>query len=286
MARIGKLIVALATLALLAAACGTEDANGGAGAGPIDHPTGPDELVLRVEHVGGFVPVDWNLRSLPAFSLYGDGRLMVEGPVIEIYPGPALPNLQVTRLAEEAVQAILEAARDAGLMDGDASYDFPCIADAATTRFTVVADGRTNVVEAYALGLDEGAGCPNVDVEARAPLATFERQLGDLRSWLPEGSVGREEPYEPTEMRLYVQPYRGEPELEQEPIAWPHEPGLGAFGEPVDVLPEARCGVVSGQDLARLLLDAERANQLTPWTSGGDDHALTFRPLLPDEHGC
>jgi hypothetical protein len=28
------------------------------------------------------------------------------------------------------------------------------------------------------------------------------------------------------------------------------------------------------------------ANGLTPWTSGGTDYHLIFRPLLPDEHTC
>jgi len=286
MARTRMLVPVLAAVALLLAACGTGDANGGAGSDGIDHPTGSEELLLRMELVGGFVPVEHHLLRLPAFSLYGDGRVIVEGPVIEIYPGPALPNLQVTRLSEEAVQAILEAAREAGLMDGDASYDYPCVTDVPSTRFTVVAEGRTSVVEAYALGFDEGGACPNVDEEARAALVGFQRKLGDLRSWLPGGSVGREEEYVPSAMRVYVQPYRPDPELAQDPIAWPLEPGLDAFGEPAEALPEARCGVVSGDDLSLLLADARQANQLTPWTSGESEYGLMFRPLLPDEHGC
>ena len=285
MNRMRTLVVAVIVIALLASACG----RGGNGPrdGGIDHPTGSDELVLRVEIVGGFVPVDYTLRALPGMSLYGDGRLVVEGPVIEIYPGPALPNLQVTRLSEEGVEAILGAARAAGLTDGDATYDYPCVEDAGTTRFTVVADGRTSVVSAYALGFEDGGGCGgDVDTGARAALADFQAKLGGLRGWLPDGSIGREETYVPTEMRVYVQSYRGEPELPQPPIEWPLEPGLDAFGEAVEVLPEARCGLVSGEDLSSVLADAAGANQLTPWTTGTREFALVFRPLLPDEHGC
>lgn len=299
--------IALLTVAIFAGACGGLNDDGAGGGGPgtggtggtgstggttgIEHPTGADELVLRIFTGGGFVPVEYNLRALPGISIYGDGRMIVEGPMIEIYPGPALPNLQVTRLTEEAVQAILEAASDAGLLGKDASYDYPCVADLPTTTFTVVAEGETHTVSAYALGVegDMGAdtcGLPGIDVEARAALADFQTKLGDLRSWLPEGSIGAEEQYVPSEMRLYVQAYRGDPALEQSPVEWPLATPLSSFGDPVPDLADFRCGVVGGDDLATLLPAAQSANQLTPWTSDGETRGLIFRPLLPDEHTC
>jgi hypothetical protein len=279
--------------ALILSACGRLNDDGpGPGGGPagIDHPTGPDDLVLRMAIGGGFVPIEYNLRALPGISLFGDGRLIVEGPVIEIYPGPAMPNLQVSRLTEEAVQAILEEARAAGLLGEDASYDYGCIADAPTTTFTVVADGGTHTVSAYALGFEQGTtgGCGGapVDTEARAKLFAFSTRLGDLRSWLPEGSIGAEEQYTPDEIRVYVRPYVGTPELEQQPVDWPFAGPLSSFGKPDGNLDETRCGVVSGTDLELLLPEAYAANELTPWTSDGADYGLIFRPLLPDEHAC
>ncbi|HSJ50958.1 MAG TPA: hypothetical protein VLA90_06695 [Actinomycetota bacterium] len=277
-------------VALVFAACGGvgDDEGPGSGGDGIEHPSGADELVLRVHTGGGFVPVEFTLREIPGFSLYGDGRLIVTGPVIEIYPGPALPNLQVTRLTEEGVQAILEEARRVGLLDDDASYDYPCVTDVPTTTFTVSAEGRTHTVSAYALGFEDQmtADCPDVDVEARAALSAFWTKLGDLESWLPEGSLGESEPFVPEEMRVYVMPYQGDPELEQEPIEWPLEGSPAEFGEPDRNLPDYRCGVVSGDDLDLLLPLAERANQLTPWVADGDEVGLVFRPLLPDEDGC
>ena len=44
--------------------------------------------------------------------------------------------------------------------------------------------------------------------------------------------------------------------------------------------------MVSGEDLTTLLAAAKDANALTPWTSGGTEYHLIFRPLLPDEHTC
>jgi hypothetical protein len=295
--RVGRIGVAVAAVAVLASACGglaNDDTDSGGttgatGAKGIEHPTGADQLILRVAYEGGFVPYEYTFGSTPFWSLFGDGTLIVPGPQIEIYPGPVLPNLTATPLSEDGIQAILEAARDAGLMDGDANYGNQCIADAATTVFTTDADGQTSVVSAYALDVGEPAGtCGNgKDADARARLAEFQAKLTDLRSWLPDGSLGTERPYDPTEMRVYVLPYQGDAELPQDPIEWPLEPPLDAFGEPVQNAPAAtRCGVVTGEDLATLLAAAKDANALTPWTSGGTDYQLIFRPLLPDEHAC
>jgi len=295
--RVGRIGVAVAAVAVLASACGgvgnddtgSGGSTGATGAIGIEHPTGADQLILRVAYEGGFVPYEYTLGSTPFWSLFGDGTLIVQGPQIEIYPGPALPNLVAIPISEEGVQAILGAARDAGLMDGDATYSNDCIADAATTVFTTNADGETSVVSAYALEVGEPPGtCGGKDDgDARAALAEFQAMLGDLQSWLPADSVGAEEPYDPSEMRVYVQPYRGEAELPQGAIEWPLDVPLDGFGEPAANAPtDTRCGLVSGSEFETLFAAAHNANQLTPWTSGGTEYGLIFRPLLPDEHTC
>lgn len=286
--RTRMLAITLVAAALLTA-CGRFN-DTGAGDDAIAHPTGADDLVLRVATGGGFVPVEYNLRSLPGISIFGDGRMIIEGPVIEIYPGPALPNLQVRHLTEQAIQAILREARAAGLLGADATYDYPCVADLPTTTFTVAADGRTHTVSAYALGFteaaEESAQCPGVDAQARQRLYDFQLKIGGLDGWLPEGSFGPEQPFEPNEMRVYVLPYRGDPELEQPKVDWPLLPELDRFGEPDTNFTDIRCGVVAGEDLATLMPEARSANELTPWASDSGEFALIFRPLLPDEHTC
>jgi hypothetical protein len=273
---------------------GNDDPGSGGGTGAsgttgIEHPTDANDLILGVAYEGGFVAYEYTLGTTPFWSLFGDGTLIVPGPQIEIYPGPALPNLTATPVSEDGVQAILQAARDAGLMDGDANYGDMCIADAANTVFTTTADGSTSVVSAYALDVGEPTGTcgGGKDAEARAKLVAFQAKLTDLASWLPAGSLGTEAPYDPTEMRVYVLPYQGDPELPQDPIAWPLATSLDGFGEAVANAPsETRCGVVTGEDLTTLLAAAQDANALTPWTSGGTEYHLIFRPLLPDEHTC
>jgi hypothetical protein len=294
-----RVVVTIAALAVLAAGCGRPNdgsghtgGSGGSGAsgapGALSHPTGADELVLRVEYQGGFVPYGFTLSSVPTWSLFGDGTLITQGPQVEIYPQPALPSLARTPISEDGVQAILQATRDAGLMDGDANYGDECIADATTTVFTTYANGSRSVVSAYALDAGEPAGtCGSTqDAKARAALGEFQVKLGDLTSWLPRGSVGQETPFDPTEMRVYVLPYRHDPQLPQEAIDWPVETPLSTFGEPVANDPQTRCGVVAGDEFERVYAAAQSANQLTPWMSNGEKYGLILRPLLPDEHGC
>jgi hypothetical protein len=295
--RVGRIGVAVAAVAVLASACGgvanddpgSGGTTGATGATAIEHPTGADQLILRVSYQGGFVAYEYTLGTTPFWSLFGDGTLIVPGPQIEIYPGPALPNLTATPVSEDGIQAILQAAEDAGLMDGDQNYVDMCIADAATTVFTTTADGKTSVVSAYALDAGQPTGTcgDGKDAAARAKLAAFQTKLTDLQSWLPADSLGTERPYDPTEMRVDVLPYQGDTELPQEAIAWPLDVPLDGFGETVPNAPAAtRCGVVTGEDLTRLLAAAKDANALTPWTSGGTEYQLIFRPLLPDEHTC
>lgn len=296
--RIGT-IAGLTVLAVLAAGCGRLNdggpaAGGSGGSGPtgasgsISHPTSADELVLRIEYRGGFVPYEFTLSSMPIWSLFGDGTVITQGPQIEIYPQPALPSLVRTPITEDGVQAILEAAHEAGLMDGDANYGDQCIADAATTVFTTNANGSTSVVSAYALDVGEPAGTcgSKEDQKARAALAEFQAKLGDLLSWLPHGSVGEETPFDPTEMRVYVLPYQRDPELPQTAMDWPLGTPLSAFGEPLADQPETRCGVLAGDEFDQVYAAARSANQLTPWVSEGTKYRLILRPLLPDEHTC
>jgi hypothetical protein len=282
--------VVLAVLAL--AACGDVPTNTGGGGASSETPPPPtDELVLRVETGGGLVPVELALRALPSFSLYGNGRVITEGPQIAIYPSPALPNLLERSVSDEGVQAILAEAERAGLLGPDRSYELPGTADVPVTTFTVVADGVTHTTSVTGLGAEE-SGAVNLsddELAARRAIAEFNTKLLDLASWLPAGSVGEEAPFDFAELRLYSSPYEvtQEPGLEQEPKPWPLGEPLAAFGEPAGgALADLRCGVVTGEELATLLPVAVTSNEITPWTSGGESYLLVFRPLLPDEHGC
>ena len=276
----------LALLAVIAAACANEP--GGSGDGGIDHPTGADQVILRLSYEGGFVPIEYGLTQFPSFTLYGDGRIVVPGPQIEIYPGPALPAVNQRIMNEEGVQAIIQAALEAGLGQGDRDHsDFgsTVIADASTAVFTFSANGRVSQVSVYALAElpEQPDGMPDEEFEARTALNDLARRLSALEQWLPRGSVGPEEPFVADGYRLFVGSYRPAEELPQDPVEWPLTTPLAAGGG--DTAGYA-CHPVRDEEWASLAPLAREANQLTPWISRGEKFSVLFRPLLPDESGC
>ena len=258
----------------------------------------PDDLILRSDTAGGFVPVEFSLGNIPSFSLYADGRAIVTGPQVAIYPGPALPNLLVRKIAPEGVKAISARAAKAGMTGADRTFDQAAnmVADVPTTTFTVSTDEGTHTTSVYGIGfLHELTGLSNEEREEVTAIIDFNDLLTDLDGKLPKGSIGPEEPYVPKQMRINVTeqiapqatdlPLPLPEQLTQEPVAWPLAPPLAEFGQASQ--PDGyRCGVISGDDLAKVLPLAQKANQLSPWTSVDKSYTVIFRPLLPDESGC
>lgn len=289
MMRSFRFAAAVAVLTLAGAACANEP--NGPGAGGIDHSTGSDQVVLRVSDEGGFVPIEYNLTRFASFTLYGDGRIVVPGAQIELYPGPALPAVSQRVISEAGVQAILQAALDAGLGQGDrdlTDLGSVGIADATTTVFTLTADGRTSTVKVYALfDLQEKPSLmSDEDFQLRRELVGFVQRLTALEQWLPQGSLGAEEPFAAGAYRLFVGPYRSGGDIPQEPADWPLSTPLASFGRPDPNLDTLRCGTVVGDEWAALASSAQLANELTPWRESGERYSILFRPLLPDESGC
>jgi hypothetical protein len=161
------LLLLLLALMVSVAACGGSGDRGdegpsGGGDPDLDPPRGAEELVLRMEWQGGFMTPEMNFSQLPLYSLYGDGRLIYPGPMIEIYPPPAMPNLQSRRLSPDGVSLLLERAAQAGLIGETPDFGSPPLADVPTTVFTVNVNGTTYLTEVYALGYEE----PRVEGES------------------------------------------------------------------------------------------------------------------------
>lgn len=259
----------------------------------MTHPSG-SELVVRVAWTGGFVPYESLFTSLPRFTLVGDGRVIVEGPQIEIYPGPALPNLQVRRLTEEGIQSVLFRIGETGLFDESQSFTAAnqFVADANTTVFTVHADDREVIVDVYALGIVDPStappGFPPAELEAHQRLSSLESDLMNLDAWIAADDWvdAAWQAYQPEALRLLVAnvdtvpPDTSVPTAE--PLPWPSKTPPDEFGQPSTVQ-DFRCGVVSGAEAETWYAALQQANTLTRWSYGDHVYHVTPRPLLPDE---
>ncbi|MGY1769731.1 hypothetical protein [Blastococcus sp. SYSU D00813] len=272
----------LAVLALvLLCSCAERPDDGGEAGSPPSAPELPEGLVLQVSYTGGFVTPEMLATRLPLVSVYSDGRVLSEGPVPAIYPGPALPNVQVAQVDQAAVRLLVEQALAAGVAEtGDLGS--PPIADAASTRFTLVTAEGTSVREVYALA--EGAGVPDgLTPEQQEGRAALTGLLDAVTATTATSSEG----YVPAALAVVSRPWTEtdtDPELPQADATWP---GPQLPGEPLEPALGLSCLTVTGADVAPVLEAARAANARTPWVAAdGSRWALSFRPLLPHEAGC
>jgi hypothetical protein len=243
-----------------------------------------DDLVLRADSFGGFVTPEHVAGAIPSVSVYGDGRVVTEGPVPAIYPGPALPNLQVQQITPELVRQLVQEGVTAGVRTGT-DFGRPNVADAPSTRVTLRTDGGTQSVTVEAL--NEGrADDPLLTADqraARAKLAAYVKKLQDLPT--AEG-MGEPKPYEAAEVAVLARPWSrpGNDQPKPDTKAWP---GPALPGPVLNKNIGIGCVLVSGAEQATVLTAAAKATALTAWTHGGQKWSITFRPLLPDEkNGC
>jgi hypothetical protein len=265
-------------LSLIVAACS------GAAPSPTPSPTppDPDRLLFRVVTAGGLMPAGGMLNDMPSLSLYADGRLISQGAQIAIFPGPALPAVQVQRVSPQGIGRIIAAAQAAGLAGPDRTLPDDHLADAPTTSFILDVDGNSRHVTDV-VGLYESQDTS----PQRQALRTFADQLTNVGEWLGSDAEPEAKPYAWQELRLGVSAtdpqQAGDPEFINFQD-WPLEEPLATFGEPWGL--GIRCGVVSGEDSAQVTAALASANQMTHWRSGGKTFSLIVRPLLPDEKGC
>jgi hypothetical protein len=216
------------------------------------------------------------LKFYPSVVLYSDGRLITQGPQIDIFPGPALPNLQVTHLTQHGIDQILAWATEAGLHGPDRMLG-ELIMDAGVTAFTVTrpeGTHRTTVTSMDSDGADIGA------------LREFEDIMVNTRRWLADDVVGDDQPYAFDRMRIVVLPADPQPDPMSTTIEWPLDEHLATIGQPVMEGIAYRCAEISGDDLLQLQPLFERANQATTYRSEDELYQLYLHPLLPDDEAC
>ncbi len=262
----------LLAVALALSACA--GSGGDTAAPPPSSAPLPTGLVLQVALTGGYTTPEELASRLPVVSVYGDGRVLTQGPQIEIWPAPALPNVQVHRVDEATVRDLVDRAVAAGVTEtGDLGE--PPGADAPTTRFTLVTAEGATVRDVYALS---ETPADTLTAEQAGARDRLQGLVGELTAVDGEG-----EGYRPQTVAAVVRPYTGgDPELPQPDVAWP---GPELPGSPLGA--GLTCVSATGQQAADVLAAAASANALTPWVAAdGSRWSIAFRPVLPHETGC
>ena len=244
-----------------------------------------DAVALRVEYRGGFVPADHLFGRLPVVSVYRDGRVIADGPVPLRYPGPALPNVLVSRITVAQVGELAAEAVAAGVREG-ADFGTPNVADVPSTRITVDAGYGRQSVDVMALREarpDDEAFTPEQRA-ARKKLADFVERLRQLPQAGTAGQPADQQRYVPRALAVLARPYT-DPQSPMRPggQAWP---GPELPGPALSPGVELGCVTVTGAQKDAVLAAAAKANQITAWKSGDKRWQVSFRPLLPDEKDC
>ncbi len=290
--RPGRVALLLVTSLLLVGAC-----TGGPGGSSAPSPSTPASggpgtpapspssagLIFRAAYEGGFIAPSGSRARLPLVSVFGDGRIMTEGAVPAIYPGPLVAPIIVRSVGVAGALAILKAAEDAGLSGAGITDGGPPVADAPTTVITVVRDGVPTVSRFAALGI--GPGQPSASQQVRAAVEALLARLTGTDTF--GGPTTPDGVYRPLGYKLFVTPGAPEltdPSLARPPVAWPLAGSLGAIGT-ADPLggDGARVGAVVGADAATIGPILAAATHVTPFTSGGKEWTIVVRPLFPDE---
>lgn len=278
------------------AAGGSDEAPADPGPGGV--PAGVGAPVVQVWSAGGFVPVGRDFSQVPELTVYEDGTIITPGPQIRIYPGPLLPYVLVSQLDAADVEAIVAAARAAGLLTAAPDYGMPGVADLPTTHIAITVDGVTYEHAAYALGyvsgegmdgagMDgegvDGAGVPPAvvsglteeQVAARAVLAEFLTQVNGIA--LAEADTTE---YAPTAVAMFAWALEGSDaatQPEAEVVPWPIDTPLADAHE---------CTVIDGDAASVLLTALGTATQTTYFEQDGVTYQAWVRPLLPHETSC
>jgi hypothetical protein len=253
----------------------------------IAHPTGPADIVLRLDESGGFVPAEFLAAHVPQFTLYGDGRVVFVSssePLPERNDGVMTGQpLKTATLSEEQVQQLLQfALRDGGLGAARADYQNPLVADAPTAVFTINADGATKTVSVVALGMEDPQ--PNADTAIKRALGELGTRLRDFDAG---GSLGST-PYTPSAYEGVLTAQDGLQGVQIRDWPWTDlTPADFALPNDANVLPQGRA-TLTPEQAAALGIDGYESGIAGGVYLRGDDgttYSFVLRPVLPDEAG-
>ena len=252
---------------------------------PVAHPTGADEIVVRIFSGGGLVPETVRVSELPEWTLYGDGTIVYIPPATDgtSIPSPAVPSLLERSVAVSSIDRLLVEADDRGLLRNQ-QLSASDATDLWVTYVTVHAGNEVFENSVYALGFQPADGAPPPENDQSAKIADVQLFIDfaeEPEKWA--ASVTEPKPYEAPVWSVYAFPYQGDLSQAPKTVDWPLEPPISPLASGL-----SRCVSVQGKELATLAPVAAAAAADTPWRSlpgtGKDGRlSLAFVPALPDE---
>ena len=278
----------LVVMTILAACSSGNVENDGRGVppGPVVRRS-PKDVVFRIDTRGGFTAPEYQLALVPEVTVYGDGRVIVNGPVTEQYPPHARSNLLTGTLSHAELMALADQAARLDLLR-PRSFGNPGVSDMPTTTVTINVEGR-HQLRAYAADYTLVTGDPGVSPSQRDARRRLTAMMHALTDTATKVATDR---YAASEVAIYVQ--AGGPTAGRDTgvipnsIEWPlgDLATLGRSDGPAVPLPSRRCIVLTGADARSALSAAANATSITRWQSHGVEYTIVWRPLLPDEHSC
>jgi hypothetical protein len=241
----------------------------------ITHPTGAEDVVLKLSYEGGFVPAGYAFVNTPALLVSGDGRVFTPGIIPAIFPGPLLPTVMVRSINEDGLQAMLGVAQRAGLLAAPPDYTGgENVADASNTVLTINAADGTVVHSAYALGTG------NPESGARQHLLDATTALSDVETAAGAENLGIDQPFVPTTYRFQARVVGPDELTGQQPApaiaAWPAE-------AVVSLASATTCALVDAEAIGSLFLAAK---QNTYFTENDLTYQLSVAGVLPGDPVC
>jgi hypothetical protein len=272
-----RTITSVLLLAILATACGTDEASDTTNASTTTTtaPDGPPTVLLQMSEEGGFMMIQFALNRPPTYTLLTDGTLIFQGPQPGAFPGPVLPGMQQTNLTADQmkdIQVLIEATGLPDVVDlvnNDASN---FVADATSTVAVYTdPDGGVHRISIYALGIVEDMP------DEMANLSLLRTTLEEL------AFSGGSDLYTSDELIIRTLEGGGIDEEFADVRAWAFDfdPKDGA-----ELENQFPCFVLTGTDAtaARTLLSD--ASMATQWEHETGTFGVLGRDLLPGEAGC
>ena len=248
---------------------------GSAPSSGIAHPTGAQDVVLKLSYEGGFVPVGTTFVNTPALLVSGDGHVYTPAVTPAIFPGPLLPSMLVKTITEAGIQGMLSIVQKAGLFVTTLDLSGGTgVADASSTVLTINANGKNYVQSAYALGAD------NPESPSRQAMLGAVNIITDVAAAVGEASLGQDQPFVADKYRFQARVV-DQAELDsQQPaptiVEWP---GLTTL----PLSSAATCAVIDAAAVGSLFVDAK---QNTYFKDGDIVYQLAAAGVLPGDPDC